>query len=115
MPVTVTVQNVTDVAPELSTQSPERIELFIEYARLFLCEDKFGEKAKFAVILLTAHLLTLANRGGQGGAVSSESVGDLSRSFATGDMSDGEYGQTSYGQMFLRLRKSLVTTPIIVG
>ena len=50
---------------------------------------------------LAAHILTLAGRGGSGGAVSSETEGSLSRSF-TAAKTDG-LATTSYGQEVERL------------
>ena len=50
---------------------------------------------------LAAHILTLAGRGGSGGAVASETEGSLSRSFSV-SRTDG-LAATSYGQEVERL------------
>ena len=60
MPVYVQPSDVTNVAPEFTSVQPSRINDFIEYARLFICEDKYGAKAKLAIIYQTAHLLKLS-------------------------------------------------------
>ena len=52
---------------------------------------------------LAAHILTLAGRGGSGGAVASESEGSLSRSFSA-PRTDG-MAATSYGQEVERLNR----------
>ncbi|WP_448510326.1 DUF4054 domain-containing protein [Immundisolibacter sp.] len=113
MPIAITSTDITNVAPELSTQANERIELFIEYARLFVNEAKWEAKAKFGTILYCCHLLTLATRGGAGGSVASEKVGELQVNYST-PQTDVELNSTSYGQMFLQLRKTLPFTPLVV-
>lgn len=117
MPTAVTAAEVTDVATELATETSTRIELFIGIAREYLCEEKWGTKAKTAIILYTAHLLTLANRGATGaaGAVTSEKVGELSRNYgsAVGAEND-ELAQTPYGMMLMQMRRGILFTPIVV-
>jgi hypothetical protein len=117
MPTAVTATDVTNVATELASETSTRIDLFIEISREYLCEDKWGTKAKTAIILYTAHLITLANRGATGavGAVTSEKVGELSRNFgsAVGGQTD-ELAQTPYGMMLMQLRRGILFTPIVV-
>lgn len=57
-----------------------------------------------AVAYLAAHILTIAGRGGTGGAVTSETEGSLSRSFGSTGSTDG-LGSTSYGQEVQRLNR----------
>lgn len=109
----VTASLVTDLAPELLTESPDRINRFIGLASLSVNSTIWGSKADLGTGLLAAHMMTMSNRKGRSG-VTSEKVGDLARSYAPTDTDDGALGQTSYGQEFLRLRKSLLITPIIV-
>jgi hypothetical protein len=52
---------------------------------------------------MAAHILTLAGRGGAGGAVTSEAEGSLSRAFAT-NKADG-LAATAYGQEVERLNR----------
>lgn len=116
MSITITSSDVTNVAPEFASESSERVGIFIEYARLFVSESKYGDRAKFAIILYTAHLLTLSNREGSGGAITAEKVGDLQRSYSTTPKAeDYDLSQTSYGGMVLQLRKTLLVTPFMVG
>lgn len=116
MSVTVTQSDITNVAPELAGESPERVNIFIEYAGLIVCCKKWGKKAKLATILMVAHLLTMSNREGKGGAVTSETVGDYSQSYGSGTSAGNEeLGSTSYGTQYLMLRKTLLASPLIVG
>lgn len=57
------------------------------------------------VVLLAAHLLAGADRGGTGGAIKSESEGGLSRTFADAGASGDGLGLTSYGQEVSRLNR----------
>jgi hypothetical protein len=117
MPTAVTASDVTNVATELASETSTRIDLFIGIAREYLCEEKWGTKAKTAIILYTAHLLTLANRGASGavGGVTSEKVGELSRNYgsALGAEKD-ELAQTPYGMMLMQMRRGILITPIVV-
>lgn len=116
MSVSITKTDVTNVAPELASETTERINFFIDFARTFVCESKWGTKAKLATTVMAAHLATLSNRNGNSGAITSEKVGDYSQNYGPGATgSDSELSQTAYGTQFLMLRKTLVTTPLIVG
>ena len=117
----ITETDITNVAPEFAGIAEERLQFFIELAESYICESRFGTKAKHAVILYIAHLLTMSARGASGnvGAVTSEKVGELSRNYGQigSGISDeaGELAQTPYGMMFHTLRKGILKTPIIVG
>ena len=109
--------DVTAIAKEFLLR--DDIEVFIEYARLFICEDKWGDKAKLGIILMTAHLMTELDIGSQPGFVTSETVGDLSRGYgmptSTGlSASDSLLMTTKYGKQFALIRKTIVTTPLVV-
>ena len=57
-----------------------------------------------AVAYMAAHILTIATRGGTGGAVTSETEGSLSRGFGTaGGMT--RLDSTAYGQEVARLNR----------
>jgi len=111
----ITPQDIKAFAAELENETDERINLFIEYGLSFVNETKFGRKFKLAHVLITCHLITAAGRGGNGGGVTSESVGELSRSYGqtTGSGTD-ELATTSFGQQFIALRKTLLRTPLVV-
>lgn len=105
-------EHVKIIAPELASESDARIELFIDLAKLSVNESVWGDKYELGVAVMTAHLMTMANSGGAGvGPVTSEKVGDLSRSYAAGDAND-TLMSTAYGKWFVQLRKELVITPL---
>lgn len=117
MPVIVTPTDVTNVATEFATEDPARIELFIDIARQYVCETAWGDKAKTAIILYTAHLLTLAKYAANGaaGPITSEKVGELSRNYgSSADSEAGELAQTPWGKIILSLRKTIIITPMVV-
>lgn len=65
------------------------------------------------VALIAAHILTMANRRGSGGAVTGASEGGLSMSFAPiGDI--GQLGSTAYGQEVHRLNLVAYGTAVMV-
>lgn len=57
---------------------------------------------ELVVAYLAAHTIEMANRGGSGGSVASESEGGLSRSYAAPSDSS-QLNSTSYGSEHLRL------------
>lgn len=113
--MSVSPQDVKLIAPELAGQTNPRIQFFIDLAVTNVNANVWVEKTDQAVTLLTAHFMTLSNRGGSGGAITSERVGDLATSYSapSGDMS--ELGQTAYGQMFVTLMKTLPISPRVTG
>ena len=108
----ITNADIINVAPELVSVSTGRIDSFIAFAAPYVNINIWGEKADFAHSLLTAHLLTLSNKGGATN-VTSEKVGDLSVSYADPTADQG-LESTAYGSMFVQLRKSLLISPIVV-
>lgn len=105
---------VRDIAPELASESDSRIELFIDFAKLNVNEPVWGDKYDLGVAVYTAHLLTMSNSGGGlgGGAVVSEKVGDLARSYAAPKNSNDSLELTTYGKWFLQMRRTLLITPL---
>lgn len=112
----VDAQLVKDIAPELASESDQRIELFIDIVKTRNDSDVWATKYDYAVALDAAHELTMANRSGSGGPLTRQQVGDVS--VAYGEFKGGEYSSpydlTSYGQMYLNLRKTLLITPMVV-
>lgn len=76
--------------------------------------DPWGDKQERALVYLVAHALTMSQRGGRVGGVTSETVGSLSRSYGGLSTIEDELDLTSYGVAFKRCRRELVITPIIV-
>lgn len=102
-------------APELADQSDPRLQMFIELAGDMLNVKAFGTRYDKGLLLLAAHLSTMAGRDGAGGAIASESLGDWSRSYSTGTTRDSELNMTSYGTMFLTLMKSLGVSTLVLN
>lgn len=103
---------VRDIAPELKAEDDGRIDTFLGFAALSVNANVWGDKSDLGVAVMAAHLLTLSNRGGVSGAVTSEKVGDLARSYSSTKASDETLMSTSYGSWFIQLRKSLPITPV---
>ena len=102
--------------PEFASQENSRIKFFIDMAERRVNRTIFGDKADDAVCLMSAHLLTMGSRGGQGGSVTSEKVGDLSRGYSSGSADKkGPHGSTSYGEMYDDLLRSCRTGPRVLG
>lgn len=82
-----------------------------------------SDLSPYATALLTAHMLAVGGGlGGHGGAaggpLSSESVGDLSRSFGTvgqAGTGDQELLTTRYGQEFVALRREVIIPCFATG
>ena len=53
---------IDDIAPEFLNEDPARIDRFIDYAKLQVSANAFGEKYDLAVAYLTCHMLSLSNR-----------------------------------------------------
>jgi hypothetical protein len=122
--------DVTDVANEFQGTSDETVEMFIALARRFVSESQWGDMSKQGIVQMAAHLLKKAGYGygsdntGTGGGVAtgpviSESVGEISRTYANvgssgSTVADALLATTSYGQLFLMMRSTLVRTPFVV-
>lgn len=101
------------VAPELAAVPPERRAYFIDSAR-GLVNARYGQ---FALANATAHMLTVANRGGEtpaAGLVTSEKEGELSRTYAQSSSGSGGGGlttpeywaSTNYGRAYWNIVRS---------
>lgn len=112
----VTPADIKTLFPEFAAESDARIQLLLDQALLSVNASVWGNKADFGIQYLTAHLLTVLNRGGGGasGPITSEKVGDLQRSYASSGAVTHELGSTGYGLEFLRLRRSLFITPRVL-
>jgi hypothetical protein len=103
--------------PEFSAVADPRVQMFLDDAALSVNVSLWGNKADLGIAYLAAHLLTMDNRGGNGasGPVTSEKVGDLQRSYAAPQGTlDPVYAATNYGIQFLRLRKSIMISPLVL-
>jgi hypothetical protein len=98
-----------------------KIEAYISIASGRVASCAWGNSTKYATALLVAHMLSTSGRqggGSAGGAVTDESVGDLSRAFAP--MFDVTRGDalllsTRYGIDYVQLRKETLITGMSTG
>ena len=98
------------IAPELDSVDPTRRAIILDLADKQTSDDAFKESRDHYVALLAAHMLTLSNRGGDGGVVTSKKEGDLAISY--GGIANAEgLASTSYGQELLRLRRGYIFAP----
>lgn len=123
--MSVNAAQVKAFAEEFEKLGNAKIELFIGYAKLSVPTKVWGIQSEFAMILLTCHLLKLAQlssfsgKSGKSGPVVSETVGSLSKtygpwSFNTSSLKPSSLTQTVYGAEFLRLQGSKLVTPLMV-
>lgn len=114
MSTPVAFSDVLVYAPELASIAPAKQQVYLDLAKNFVFEAKWGRKYKQAVCLLTAHFLSMTATGATNqGPIASESVGELSISYSNAS-SDDELQKTSYGELYFMLRKTLTTTPLVV-
>lgn len=127
--IKILIKDVIGVAPEFKAfaeteDGPDAIKLVIGFARSFVNESRWGSRAKLGICLMTAHLMKELGYGGAPkdsgitGAVTSEKVGDLQRSYGQINLQKASDSNqllitTTYGKTFLMLRKMLLTTPIV--
>lgn len=117
-----TPQLVKDIAPELTPQGDPRIQQFIGFAELQVDESRWGTMADLGTAYLAAHLLTVSaagsGTGGPAGPVTSETVGRVSRSYASPSSAPssvmGNLGSTSYGREYARMQSLLSLTPEVL-
>jgi hypothetical protein len=84
----------------------------------YVNEAQFGDCATQAQALVAAHLLTLGLGGSTSptGAVTSESAGGLSRSYASAPTTaaGGFWASTSFGQRYWAIASTRITTPMVL-
>lgn len=100
------------VCPEFAAIDPAVFAIFVNEAKEYVNVKVWGAKAKYALALFTAHLLKLKAPGSLSGAASSSKVGDLQRTYASPNSSDN-LSNTTYGVLFVQLRKTLYITPFV--
>lgn len=106
----VTPSDIKTLFPEFASVSADRIQAWIDIAECRINREAWGSKADIGVKFLTAHFTKFGESSGALGAgpVTSISVGELSKSFATpGSLSESAFGSTSYGREFLELRAEI--------
>jgi len=114
MSTPVEIADVLVYAPELSAVPTSQMQIYLDLAKNFVFEGKWERKYMQGVCLLTAHMVSITMGGSNNsGPIASESVGELSISYSNGPMDDELQG-TSYGELYLMLRKTLKITPLVV-
>ena len=114
------------IAPEFKKLSKVIVEKWIELAKPFVSQKRFGKDYAFALALIAAHRLKMAGYGtnefgdiGTTLRVSSFSEGEASVSFnsglATATDADAELKLTSYGIQFIQLRRIHIIPIVSAG
>ncbi len=106
-----TQTNVLLIAPELSGIAAEVWMLILADVALEVPSSVFGSRQEQAQRYMAAHYLTLiaASNKQTAGPISSESVGQVSLSYAAANYRDrSRYDETVYGRQFIQIRKSCV-------
>lgn len=105
-------------APELASVSDAQLQFYIDLSGDFVAESVWKGSYSRALTLLSAHFALSGGviGGSAGGALTSEAAGDLSRGFSASKLAeDSSLGETSYGRMYLALRRARIThSPMIV-
>lgn len=116
MSLSITWADVVAVAPELSSVDLATQTKVLADTAAGMNEDVWGPKLNTAAPWLAAHLATLTKRSGTGGQVISESVGQVSRTYASSvAQGSGMYGSTVYGVEFERIMKTLPAARFVVA
>ncbi len=124
MPALATVEDVrnVDLTNSLRNVSDGNIQCILDGEAACMIGEPWGA-AGLRVIgesLVAAHITAQAIKGpdGPAGAVTSEAAGGLSRSYASpGGQSgtDDYWSSTSFGRRYLALRRTLPTSPTVLG
>lgn len=102
--------NVVNIAPELANEPAGTASALLWWVNNNLDDCTWGgtAEADFGRAWLAAHLATVARRRGIG-ALTSESVGALARSYGVIQGIPGAFAMTSYGAMYYQLTRELPT------
>jgi len=101
--MTIEWNDVIDIAPELSTVSTASQTALITDAYVLLNVGTCGERLDMCAKYLCAHQATLNARRGQGGTITGQSVGQVSRQFSANPTVYLDLESTSYGRTLQRL------------
>lgn len=101
--MSITWNEVLLVAPELAALTSDQRDQILADAYLLLNEAVCGDRLDLCARYFAAHLATVNRRRGLGGAVSGQSVGQVSRQYATPQAAFLDLGSSSYGQVLQTL------------
>lgn len=117
----ITWDDVTAIAPELAIEgvvSETTQDAIVAHTLALLNETSWGDRYDMACAYYAAHVATVTVRGGNGAAgnVVSESIGDVSRTYAVFSPagSDPLLDTTPYGKHFRYLKKTLLSARMLV-
>lgn len=99
------IELIPSIAPELDPSSQQVVDM-LGLAELEVGISLCPDLRPYIVAYLTAHNVTLSNRGGNAGAVTDLREGQLSVSYDIGQATNKSmnfYNQTPYGQKYLKL------------
>jgi hypothetical protein len=94
----------SSIAPEIDSSSQQTADM-LGLAELEVGSSLCPDLRPYIVAYLTAHNVTLSNRGGNAGIVTDIREGQLSVSYEAGGNYNSPYAQTPYGQKYLQLVK----------
>jgi hypothetical protein len=106
--------DVTAIAPELTSTAVATATQTIILAMVnerMVDGDAWGDYADDGRRYLAAHMATVSGAGAGAGAVTSESIGPLSRSYAA---VDGDLGTTKYGVFYRTLLRVAVGPAVLI-
>jgi hypothetical protein len=93
----------TSIAPEIDNNSQQTADM-LALAELQVGVSLCPDLRPYIVAYLTAHNITLSNRGGVGGEIASLTEGQLTVAYKEGlQVSKSPYMSTSYGQQYENL------------
>jgi hypothetical protein len=96
-----------EVCPEAQGATDQTLDIFIEMATLRLSASVFGDLYRPAVVYLAAHFYIMTQRrDGNAGAITFQRAGEVSENRGGIAMDASGYNQTSYGNLYLELRRS---------
>ena len=97
-----------------STDGAAQIEFYLDCACKMINPQCWGDKFECAVILIAAHLMTVAS-GGESGPVASKKIDKISVSYSATsfDSSDAAFSGTRYGRDYLAMRETLLVFPVV--
>lgn len=99
----VTWAQVVLIAPALSTAPSGRQDLILAVVDRQIDDTAWGDLADDGRLYLAAHLGTVSGVGGAAGAVSSETLGPMSRSYGLPSSVSDELATTGFGVFYLHL------------
>jgi len=103
--MTISVAGFKALFTEFTAYSDDMIQSILDCVLLNVDPDVFGGCYERAVYLLLAHNVTMQGRGAAVGAITSESVGSLSRSYGSSPTSGSSLSLTGYGVQYQSLVK----------